>query len=116
MKEIYHLVYYISPSGENPVKKFLDSLQKIQKAKVFRLFQVYQHYGLTSIIPHTKKLTGTPLWEIRIKGKDNIRIIYVLRTEKSIIVLHGFIKKTQKTPQKELGVALGRFNDWKKRH
>lgn len=109
------VIYYISPSGENPVKKFLDSLQKSQKAKVFRIFQAYQLYGLSSIVPHTKKLTGIPLWEIRIKGKDNIRVIYIVRTVKSILALHGFIKKSQKTPNKELRVALDRHKDWIKR-
>ena len=76
MEAINQIIYYISSSGDNPVKEFLDSLQKSQKAKVFRIFQIYQLYGISSIIPHTKKLTGTPLWEIRVKGKDNIRIIY----------------------------------------
>lgn len=109
MGSFYRIVYYTSPSGENPVQEFLDSLQKIQKAKVFRLFQIYQEYGLSAIVPHTKKLSGTPLWEIRIKGKDNIRIMYIVRTKDSILVLHGFIKKTQKTPLKELRIALERY-------
>ena|SRR3990170_8302968 len=116
MVTTYKVIYYISPSGENPVKKFLDSLQMTQKAKVFRIFQAYQLYGLSPIIPHTKKLTGLPLWEIRIKGKDNIRIIYILYTEKSILVLHGFIKKSQKTPQKELKIAIERYKDWRNRY
>lgn len=107
-----HVVYYLTPSGENPIKDFIDSLQKVQKAKIFRLFEIYQEYGLSAIIPHTKKLSGTPLWEIKIKGKDNIRIIYVVRTKDSILVLHGFIKKTQKTPQKELKTALEKYKKW----
>ena len=115
MTSLYRVVYFISPAGENPVKHFLDSLQHNQKVKVFRLFQVYEQYGLASIMPHTKKLRGTPLWEISIKGKDNIRVLYVSRTTKSILVLHGFIKKTQKTPQKELGLAIQRYEEWKKR-
>ncbi|KKS45083.1 hypothetical protein A3J20_01085 [Candidatus Gottesmanbacteria bacterium RIFCSPLOWO2_02_FULL_42_29] len=109
----YKVVYYLLPSGENPVKTFLDSLQEIQKAKVFRIFNIYQQYGLLQIIPHTRKLIGTPLWEIRIKGKDNIRIIYITHTEKSILILHGFIKKTQKTPIKELNIALSRLQTFK---
>jgi len=72
------VTYYISPLGENPVKDFLDSITKIQKTKVFRVFELYEKYGLSSIIPHTKKLAGTPFWEIRILGKDNVRVIYVL--------------------------------------
>ena len=77
---------------------------------------VYQVYGLTSIIPHTKKLKGSPLWEIRIRGKDNIRILYVVHTENSIVVFHGFVKKTQKTSQKEIDIALERYKDWNKRY
>ena len=110
------IYYYTSIKGANPVKEFIDSLQKIQKAKVFRVFKVYQLYGLTSIIPHTKKLKGSPLWEIRIRGKDNIRILYAVYTEKSILILHGFVKKTQKTPQKEMDIALERYRDWKRRY
>ena len=115
MNTNWRIDYYISPSGDNPVKQFLDSLEKIQKAKVFRIFMYYEQYGISSIIPHTKKLSGTPFWEIRIRGKDNIRIPYLVNTEKSILVIHGFIKKTQKTPQKELYIAYQRYKEWKKR-
>lgn len=110
------ILYYTSGKGANPVKEFIDSLQKTQKAKVFRVFQIYQLYGLTFIIPHTKKLKGSPLWEIRIRGKDNIRILYVVYTQNSIVVIHGFVKKTQKTPQKEIDIALERYKDWKGRY
>jgi phage-related protein len=112
-RQIY---YYTSINGANPAKEFLDSLQKIQKAKVFRIFKVYQQYGLTSIIPHTKKLKGSPLWEIRIRGKDNIRLLYAVYTQKAILILHGFVKKTQQTPQKEMDIALERYKDWKNRY
>ena len=83
---------------------------------MFRVFKVYQQYELSSIIPHTKKLKGSPLWEIRIRGKDNIRILYAVYTQKSILILHGFVKKTQKTPQKEMDIALERYRDWKRRY
>lgn len=106
--------YYLTPIGENPVMEFIDSLQKQQKAKIFRIFLTIKTYGLLAILPHTKKLTGTPLWEIRILGKDNIRILYISMEQESILVLHGFIKKKQKTPQKEINLALERLNYWKK--
>jgi phage-related protein len=64
---------------------------------------------LQSVLPHIKKLRGTPLWEIRILGQDNLRVIYVVPYLDTVLVLHGFIKKTQKTPKKDLEVALSRY-------
>jgi phage-related protein len=103
--------YYTTSGGENPFARFLDSLEKSAAAKVLRLISAINVYGLLSILPHTKKLTGTPLWEIRILGKDNIRVIYVTKHDRAIIVLHGFIKKTQVTPHREIAVAMKRYAD-----
>jgi len=106
------IIYYISPSGQNYVRKFIVSLQKRQQAKIRRLLQLITEYGLSSILPHIKKLKHTPLWEIRTLGKDNIRIVYVVPYQNAILALHGFIKKTQKTPQKEIKTALKRYQEW----
>lgn len=104
-----HVQYYLTSTGENPVKKFIESLSKQQKAKIFRILLAIEEYGLLAILPHTRKLSGTPLWEIRILGKDNIRILYVSVEQNNVLVLHGFIKKKQKTPQKEIDTALERY-------
>src|SRR3989344_4579104 len=106
----WKVIYYISPSGGNPVKEFLDDNLKA-KVKALRIFSTIAEYGLTSVIPHIKKLTGTPLWEIRILGEDSMRILYVMRKEKQILLLHAFIKKTKKTPLKEINVALVRLKE-----
>lgn len=108
--------YYISSHGENPIDDFLNSLSPSQQSKVLRIFNYCKVYGISSILPHTKKLKGSPFWEIRILGRDNIRVIYVVPMEKIILVLHGFIKKKQKTPKKDLEIANSRYIDWKKRH
>ncbi len=103
--------YYVTIDGENPVKKFIESLSKQQKAKIFRLLLTIEVYGLLAILPHTKKLSGTPLWEIRVLGKDNIRILYITIAHETVFVLHGFIKKKQKTPQKEITLAMNRYKE-----
>ena len=108
------IYYYISPTGDNPIEQFLDSLSERQQVKILRIFQYIKEYGLSAILPHTKKLTGTSLWEIRILGKDNIRVLYVIPTSNFVLVLHGFIKKSQKTPIKELQTALARHEQWKR--
>lgn len=108
----YQVQYYISPTNQNPVKDFINSLEKIQKSKIFRILQLFQEHGLQAIIPHTKKVTGTPLWEIRILGKDSIRILYVTWQKENILALHGFLKKKQKTPSHDIKTALTRLADW----
>ena len=109
------VIYYTTAKGENPVEKFLDSLQKQDIAKIFRILQYIEIYGLITALPHAKKLTGTSLWEIRILGKTNIRVIYVTLQENSILLVHGFLKKKQKTPIKEIELAKSRTQDWFKR-
>lgn len=111
----YSVIYYRTASGEVPFSRFLDSLDEKQQAKIIRDFQYVKEYGLETIRNHVRKISGTPLWEIRIVGKDNIRVIYVLPKAHIVLVLHGFIKKKQKTPEKEIQTAIDRFKDWSNR-
>lgn len=109
------IIYYTTSSGENPTEKFLDSLQKSDKVKIIRILKYVEIYGLITVLPQVKKLTGTPLWEIRTLGKANIRVVYVILQENSILLVHGFLKKKQKTPSKDMDLAINRMKDWQKR-
>lgn len=109
----WKVVYYISSSGENPVSKFIDSCTKRQQVKVLRILKHLKEYGVHAAIPHIKKLFGTPFWEIRVLGRDNIRIIYVVEVGKLIVLLHGFFKKARKTPKKEIDICYQRYKDFK---
>lgn len=108
----WKMIYYISPSGDNPVSDFLDSLNQQAQSKLLRIFNYIEEYGLQSVIRHVKKLFGTPFWEIRILGQDNVRAIYVVPTPLHILVLHGFTKKSTKTPLKELKIASKRYQQY----
>ncbi len=109
MEDKWRIIYYILPNGENPVKKFLDDHPKA-KLKALRILSHIEEFGLNYAIPHTKKLSGTPLWEIRILGQDSVRILYVTKQAKQIILLHAFIKKTNKTPGKDINIGLVRLS------
>lgn len=109
MSREWRVVYYISPSGKIPVKEFLDEAGPKVKTKALRILVTLQEYGFQAIISHVKKLAGTPLWEIRILGGDSTRILFVTQREKQIILLHAFVKKTNKTPAKETAIALKRL-------
>lgn len=53
----WKVVYYVSPSGDNPVSDFLDSLDKQIQSKLLRVVANIEEYGLLSVIPHIKKLS-----------------------------------------------------------
>lgn len=107
------VIYFVDNQGKNPVSEFLDTLSGNQQSKILRILHNIEEYGLSSVIPHIKKLSDTPLWEIRILGHDNIRVIYVVPDRLKVLVLHGFIKKKQKTPPKEIKIALNRLKSIK---
>lgn len=108
----WQVVYYVTSSGDSPVSDFLDTLPSSSQTKLLRIFDNIVEYGLQSVIPHIKKLSGTPFWEIRVLGNDNVRVIYVVPTKMRILALHGFTKKSQKTPPKELQSASKRYSEY----
>lgn len=61
--------------------------------------------------PHVKPL-GDKLWEMRMSGRDGIaRAIYVLAHERRIVILHAFVKQTQKTPTQAIRLARERAKE-----
>lgn len=109
------MLFYISESNGNPVEVFLEALEKREHAKILRIIQYIHEYGLQAVLPHVKKLSGSPLWEIRVLGRDSIRVLYVVPYKETVLLLHGFRKKTQKTPAGETHIAITRYRDWKER-
>lgn len=85
------------------------------RLKISRTFELLEQFGLAGADPHAKKLTGAPLWELRILGSDSIRILYVTITGRIFLLLHGFKKKKQKTPPKEIKVAEERLKEYESR-
>ena len=74
--------------------------------------ELIQGYGLERLRePHVKHLEG-PLWAMRMKGRDGIsRAIYVTATGSRVVVILVFVKKTQKTPRREIDQALDRVRE-----
>jgi phage-related protein len=94
------------------VDKELEALDPTLKAKFLHIAEILENFGPENVgEPYCKSL-GNKLWEIRMKGRSGIaRAIYVTTQNRKIIVLHAFIKKTQKTPQKAIKLALRRLEE-----
>ena len=106
--------YYVSGKGKSPVKDFIDSLSPESKAKYIFIADLLEQFGIEVREPYVKPVTGRKkMYEIRIKDKTNIhRVLYFAFTGKKLVLLHGFTKKTRKTPPKELATAEKRMNDY----
>lgn len=110
------LIFYSDSRGGDPVRDFLDKLSKPARDKTLRAIAPLVEFGIGTHVLNTKKLKGTPLWEVRVLGKDSVRILYAIAIANRVLILHGFIKKSQKTPTKEINLALKRLSDWNYRN
>lgn len=96
----------------NKVDKELEGLSAHLKAKFLHIANLLESYGPQHVREPYVKYIGNKLWEIRLKGPDNIaRAIYVTARPKRVVILHVFIKKTQKTPSKNIELALSRLKE-----
>lgn len=90
----------------------LEALPEDIRARFERIVNLIGTKGLEQVHePYVRHLEGK-FWEMRMKGKDGIaRSIYVPATGKKIIILHSFIKNTQKTPKAALDIARDRAKE-----
>lgn len=84
------------------------------KAKIVRIVDMLVTYGPLHVRePYVKHIEGhKKLFEIRAKGRDGIaRVFYFTASGQRIILLHGFTKKTMKTPRQEIDIAVKRMQE-----
>ena len=102
--------FYRDADGHSPVEKFLDALPIHEQAAAKRVMQLLSEYGLLLPSSYAKALTGHhKLWELR-TGPN--RMLYFAVTGRSFIILHGFRKKSMKTPAQEIATAERRMSDY----
>ncbi|MFN0170761.1 MAG: type II toxin-antitoxin system RelE/ParE family toxin [Bryobacteraceae bacterium] len=90
----------------------LEELPTDMLARFHYVSQLIEEFGLERVgEPHVAHVRG-PLWEMRIKGKDGIsRALYVTAAGRRVVVVRVFIKKTRKTPGREIELALKRAKE-----
>ncbi|NDC38930.1 MAG: type II toxin-antitoxin system RelE/ParE family toxin [Proteobacteria bacterium] len=94
------------------VKRELEDLSNEMFGRFQRVFRLLEDFGPFEVgMPHVRVLRDK-LWEIRVSGRDGIaRGIYVLATDKELVILRVFHKKTNKTPNAEIELALKRARE-----
>ncbi len=114
---MWKVILYTTEKDDNPVGDFIKSLSKKEAAKIYREIDLLEQNGIYLSFPHSSDICGyKDLWDLRIKfSSNNIRIIYFLDIENTFVLLHGFRKKTQRLPKRELEIAMSRMENYIKR-
>jgi phage-related protein len=111
---VWELIYYQMPSGRSPIADFLDSLPAREAERVVRKLNLLERLGPNLGYPHVAPLRGQ-IWELRITGKNQQRVLYVALSGTRIVLLHAFTKKQRKTPAREINTAEHRLKDFSQR-
>ena len=112
---MFDIDFYRTESGKCPTEEYLDSLNKKLRAKTLRSISILEEFGNELRHPISGPLDDG-IFELRtITGNDITRILYFFLVGEKIILTHGFTKKTQKTPLREIEKAKIYRQDYMKR-
>lgn len=103
----WKVLFFQTARGDCPVKDFIEEQNRTIITRMNLSIRLLIDYGPFLKPPDIKKLQNK-LYELRIPGKLSIRIFYTI-VKGEYYLLHAFIKKSQKTPAKELKLAIDRM-------
>ncbi len=102
----WNIVFY-----SDRVESEITKMQAGFVARFIRYAERIEIYGPDLGMPHTKAM-GDGLFELRLKAIEGIaRVFYCTKIDRKVVILHHFIKKTEKTPAKELLIARTQNNE-----
>lgn len=104
---------YKTENGHSPLESFLDSLPSKVSDKILRDIELLERFGPRWGQPHVDYFRKEDIYELRIKHSSNIYRVFFFRWKGTLLLLtHGFVKKSQKTPKGELNHAIRLRDDW----
>ena len=118
---MYTVEFYEDVNGNSTVRNYIEQLVKnsptdktarINKNKIFAYIKALQEYGTRIGKPIVKHIEGN-LWELRPLSN---RIFFFYWKDNKFVLVHHFIKKSQKTPRKEIETAMRNVKDWIERN
>lgn len=111
----WSVVFYRDEHGASPVLEFLHGLDAEAQASIGWAIEQLRVRNVRAREPLARHLEDK-LWELRRESKTNIyRLLYFFFTGRRIVFVHGFQKKTQKTPRQEIAIAHDRYTAFMKR-
>ena len=115
---VWHIEIFRTSQGRSPVAEFMDGLPAALRAKLVRDIDLLEQFGLDLGGPYIKKIQGISedIWELRTRrSSDLIRTLFSVIGERRILLLHSFVKKTQRIPRREIRTAEQRLKLFRER-
>ena len=117
----YKIVIYEDRQGKSPITEMLNDLNikarsnklhRVRLKKISEYIELLRVFGTRAGLPATKHIDGD-IWELRpARG----RIFFAYWKDNTFVLLHHYIKNTQKTPQKEIDQAKRNLHDFLERN
>ena len=115
----WQVEYYKKENGDIPVLDYLLSLDAKARAKAFSEIELLEKHGLGLKEPYVKRIKGAKyrgMFELRVRFASNTsRIFYFTYKQRTFVLLHGFTKKSEQTPERELERTLRYRADFERR-
>lgn len=106
---VYQDMSWTVETPNETVDAEVEALPEDMRARLARIAKLIEEKGLERVgEPHVKHVEGR-LWEMRMKGRSGIsRALYVTGVGRRVVIVRVFVKKTEKTPRREIELALSR--------
>ena len=112
---MYNIKFYAKENGQEPAREFILELSPKMQAKMLKIIDLLEMNGPQVRMPYSEHLQDG-IFEIRAKQSSAItRILYFFTIGQTIILTNGFVKKTPKTPKKEIELAKKYRDDYERR-
>ncbi len=109
---MYKIIFYKNASNKEVISEFIDSFSNKIVIKIQSDIRLLKEYGLSLLTTSKVKKIYKNLFELRIKTFVQIRLLFVSINPDIFLIVHGFVKKTNKTPTKEINLAINRIKEF----
>jgi len=110
LKERWRVEFY-GDETSCPVQEFLEGLDRPKRAKVLALIKLLEEEGPTLPFPYSSQVSGK-LRELRTRhANDRLRVLYFGSPQRVFVLLHGFTKRTDAMPPRDIEIAEARMKN-----
>jgi len=113
----WQVVFFMDTAGNEPIKDFILEQPDGAIAEIIHVFKLLREFNIQLGMPYVRKIDKSGLRELRIKhSSDLYRIFYFAYTGQKFVLLHAILKRSDRTSEGDIELAIKRMNDYKSRY